>query len=292
MGAQRTSTNGLREQRGTMVKSNRLAVLADEINRAHKVANEAARTSLESAIEAGERLIESKALVKHGEWLLWLNELCDLSERTAQVYMRLARHKDVTGAKSATAADLTMSIAIAEITEAKWPDKVSEKVEAARHLPLIGHIRIGVHENTACRDARWNEVWIAPSYQHNGFCYVTHIWTARAGDATMDGTKKPVRADFVSTLINEYLSCDLDGMAWHDIPYPPWTYNLLIFENVADAYINTFGFHNEKAIKDLAEITEAKAPSPDPAHVETATITGPGPFCAPLIDGLAAGATT
>ena len=120
MGAQITSAAGLREQRGTMVKSNRLAVLADEINRAHQAACRAVRTSLESAIEAGERLIEGKALVKHGEWLPWLNELCDLSERTAQVYMRLARHKDVTDIKSATAADLTMRAAVAEITEPKF----------------------------------------------------------------------------------------------------------------------------------------------------------------------------
>ena len=43
------------------------------------------------AIAAGELLLEAKRQVKHGEWLPWLAENCDIAERTAQVYMRLAR---------------------------------------------------------------------------------------------------------------------------------------------------------------------------------------------------------
>ena len=277
--------NGLPGKPAT--NSNRLPVLAGEINRAHKAAREAAQTSLERAIEAGERLIEAKALVAHGQWLPWLKELCDLSERSAQVYMRLARHKDVTNTKSAAVADLTMRAAVAEITEPKWPDKLSEKFKAVRHLPFIGHIKIGLREDAA----GWDEVWIAPSYQHNGFCYVTHAWTERSDGGTMlTGTKKPVRVDFVSTMIVEHLSYDLVGTDWFDIPFPPWTYNLLIFENAA-AYINTFGLHDEEVIKDLAEIIESKAPSPNPAVFKAATRSSPEPICTLLIDGLAAGAS-
>jgi Protein of unknown function (DUF3102) len=32
-------------------------------------------------------------LVPHGQWLPWLKEHCHLSERTAQLYMRCAKHK-------------------------------------------------------------------------------------------------------------------------------------------------------------------------------------------------------
>jgi hypothetical protein len=42
------------------------------------------------AIAAGHALIEAKALVAHGEWLAWVKEHCGFSERTAQIYMRLA----------------------------------------------------------------------------------------------------------------------------------------------------------------------------------------------------------
>lgn len=39
----------------------------------------------------GQRLIEAKETLPHGEWLPWLTEQVDFSERTAQYYMRLAR---------------------------------------------------------------------------------------------------------------------------------------------------------------------------------------------------------
>jgi len=45
----------------------------------------------ESILAIGQRLIEAKALLPHGEWLPWLAEKVDFSERAAQRFMRLAR---------------------------------------------------------------------------------------------------------------------------------------------------------------------------------------------------------
>jgi len=42
-------------------------------------------------IGIGQRLIEAKELLPHGEWLPWLNDQVEFSERTAQDFMRLAR---------------------------------------------------------------------------------------------------------------------------------------------------------------------------------------------------------
>ena len=39
----------------------------------------------------GQRLIEAKETLPHGEWLPWLTEQVEFSERTAQYYMRLSR---------------------------------------------------------------------------------------------------------------------------------------------------------------------------------------------------------
>ncbi len=39
----------------------------------------------------GQRLIEAKAMLPHGEWLPWLTERVEYSERVAQKFMRLAR---------------------------------------------------------------------------------------------------------------------------------------------------------------------------------------------------------
>ena len=45
----------------------------------------------ESILGIGQRLIEAKALLPHGEWLPWLAEKVEFSERAAQNFMRLSR---------------------------------------------------------------------------------------------------------------------------------------------------------------------------------------------------------
>lgn len=52
---------------------------------------EAQRIGGEAIITIGQRLIEAKAMLKHGEWLPWLAEKVGYSERTAQGFMQLAR---------------------------------------------------------------------------------------------------------------------------------------------------------------------------------------------------------
>ena len=42
-------------------------------------------------LDIGRRLMEAKEQLTHGEWLPWLNEQVEFSERTAQNFMRLAR---------------------------------------------------------------------------------------------------------------------------------------------------------------------------------------------------------
>lgn len=51
----------------------------------------AKRAGGEAVITIGRGLIEAKALLSHGEWLPWLTERVEYSERTAQRFMLLAR---------------------------------------------------------------------------------------------------------------------------------------------------------------------------------------------------------
>ncbi len=88
----------------TIETSNRLPILADEIKRAHSGVMDAAKTAAERAMEAGNALIEAKALVRHGQWLPFLRDHCDLPERTAQLYMKIAK----LGLEPAAVADLTI----------------------------------------------------------------------------------------------------------------------------------------------------------------------------------------
>lgn len=52
---------------------------------------EAKRVGGEAIITIGQRLIEAKALLSHGEWLPWLAEQVEYSERTAQKFMKIAK---------------------------------------------------------------------------------------------------------------------------------------------------------------------------------------------------------
>jgi hypothetical protein len=72
---------------------NRLPVLAEQIRAEHEATAIAMRRGIEHAIRAGDLLLEAKALLKHGQWLPWLVEHCAISERTARLYMRIARNR-------------------------------------------------------------------------------------------------------------------------------------------------------------------------------------------------------
>jgi hypothetical protein len=87
--------------------------IAGRIRQEHAAAGVSAKKALEHALAAGELLIEAKGQVKHGQWLPWLSANCELSERTAQAYMRLAKMK------SATVADLPLREALKAIAAPK-----------------------------------------------------------------------------------------------------------------------------------------------------------------------------
>ena len=61
-----------------------IEIITDEILDAKRAGGEAILT-------IGRCLIEAKDMLPHGEWLPWLNERVELSERTAQKFMRLAQ---------------------------------------------------------------------------------------------------------------------------------------------------------------------------------------------------------
>lgn len=95
---------------GTIDASNSLADLAARIRIEHEAVRLAARQSLHHAFAAGELLIEAKVLVGYGDWADWLRDHCDVSVRSAQVYMRLARNQEVVNTQ--TTADLTIDDAL------------------------------------------------------------------------------------------------------------------------------------------------------------------------------------
>lgn len=72
--------------------------LAREINTEHGHVEAYKRNTIQHAIRCGELLLEMKRRVGHGNWLAWVHEHFEASERTARNYMEIA--------KSAAVADL------------------------------------------------------------------------------------------------------------------------------------------------------------------------------------------
>jgi hypothetical protein len=94
-------------------KKSKLAKLAAEINAEHDQCLATFKRGLDHAMRAGGLLIQAKVLVGRGNWLLWFREHCHMSERTAQVYMRLARHS--AQVESAGPAGLTIDNVLATL---------------------------------------------------------------------------------------------------------------------------------------------------------------------------------
>jgi hypothetical protein len=107
-----------------------LSDLAQKINHHHIEAERAAKSAVEHAIQAGNYLLIAKAQVKHGEWLPWLEANCEVSERTAQAYMRIARElPKLDEGKAQRVADLSLRDAMALLAEPKRGAWLSEVVE-------------------------------------------------------------------------------------------------------------------------------------------------------------------
>jgi Protein of unknown function (DUF3102) len=97
-----------------------LAELATKIKAHHAAVKDAARNVVEKAIAAGTLLKEAKDKVGHGKFLPWLAENCDLSERTAENYMKIANNQHKLDAmKTAANANLTLARALRVIKEDK-----------------------------------------------------------------------------------------------------------------------------------------------------------------------------
>jgi Protein of unknown function (DUF3102) len=85
-----------------------LALLATRIRAEHAATAAAVQSSVDHALAAGDLLAEAKAKVSHGQWLPWLTRHCEMAERTAQLYMRLARNRIAIEAKRDSGVDVTL----------------------------------------------------------------------------------------------------------------------------------------------------------------------------------------
>jgi hypothetical protein len=96
-----------------------LAEHVAEIRRCHQQIVTAALGILDNAMAAGDALIaiEASGRIRHGEWTSWIGRNCELSPRTARVYMQLAQHRSEIEANRQRAADLSLRGALKLIAD-------------------------------------------------------------------------------------------------------------------------------------------------------------------------------
>lgn len=82
LGSMIETVSGLQEEAAPQVRD--IEVITEEILSLKQTAGDA-------ILSIGDRLIEAKGMLTHGEWLPWLTERVEFSESTAQRFMRLAR---------------------------------------------------------------------------------------------------------------------------------------------------------------------------------------------------------
>jgi hypothetical protein len=97
--------------------SNRLPILAAEINAEHLAAHEAAESALEHAAQCGRLLLEANELLPHGEWLAWLEANTKVVPRQSQKYMRLAQNWDGIEEKRTAGSHLSINDALGLIAD-------------------------------------------------------------------------------------------------------------------------------------------------------------------------------
>ena len=127
--------------------SNRLPILAADIRRAHADVFAAAKTAAEHAITAGHALIEARGLLMHGEWLPWLREHCALAERTAQLYMQIA--------KSGLEAEIVAEIGLKAAAKVNWTLHYPNYNPFA-HCDERGKLQWRIFELFLARESGWH----------------------------------------------------------------------------------------------------------------------------------------
>ncbi len=112
----------------------RLVDLATAIDAEHRQAHASFRACVAHALEAGRLLMAAKAAVAHGEWLPWLAANTEVSERTAQAYMRLARElPELDAEKAQRVSDLPLRDALAVLSETREDREKAEYGGYALH---------------------------------------------------------------------------------------------------------------------------------------------------------------
>jgi Protein of unknown function (DUF3102) len=107
--------------------------LAAEINCEHAAVEAAFGEGISRAVAAGRLLVRAKASLEHGGWVAWVGRSCDFTPRTAQGYMRVARHAEQLATDGHDTAGLSHRRALALLAS---PTEGTTEPETAKGGPM------------------------------------------------------------------------------------------------------------------------------------------------------------
>ena len=115
-----------------------MLTVASKINQAHAHAIEHADSAIGFAKQAGELLLQVKAELPHGEFILWLAANCNVSDRQARRYMAAAQGKPVPIRKLANTApvlnliDTPKTDTVSDLTARSTPSLVIQLADGLK----------------------------------------------------------------------------------------------------------------------------------------------------------------
>jgi hypothetical protein len=128
------------------VPADPMADLIKRINEAHNEVRLSLKRTGECAIKAGLLLLEVRRRVRHGSFTEWVAEHCTFADRTAQLYMQLARRfsnpQDIAGLSLTDLMEMLAPAKLPAIKEdpptKKGPvDKVAEAIKKSSALAVL-----------------------------------------------------------------------------------------------------------------------------------------------------------
>jgi hypothetical protein len=138
-----------------------LQALAAKATLHHTLARQAGREMAEHACRAGQALQIAKDSLRHGEWLPWVKANLAFSERTAQVYMAIAKRWS---ADPQRAADLSIRGALDHLAGGKEQEPTLPGRLLREAVPLDGLSR------PARPGALCSRSWCAAEHDGSGLC--------------------------------------------------------------------------------------------------------------------------
>jgi hypothetical protein len=185
----------------------KLSTLAKSINERHLACEDAARSTIEHARDAGDALIEAKAQVPHGEWISWLSENVECSKRSAQAYMRVANQWDRLPSNAQSTAHLTLNEGLKLLADEPMPT-VNEDL-----IPPDGYATICETET----DAGTVEVLISPGVE--GYYFLTIKGPFDRETSALTPTrynKRPFIAYVIRRTVERWIpeGVDFDDLEW------------------------------------------------------------------------------